>query len=290
MNKFYLSLILSFSIFNVFTSEASESSYTLLNPTPDNKLRQMETERPTSSDGTATVNAGRVQIETGFINHTKDKNCDNGVCTKTSKSSFGNSATIRLGLTENTEIQLISSGIYAKEKTTTNNSDLNKKSGFGSTTLRFKYSVGGNDIKRFGFAIIPFIKFPTSQNNLENNDVEGGVGLPFAFNFSNSWSLGGMSKLHFKKDQNSRQNYQSSYYTAYANAIYVIKSITDKFYVYTEYYAYKADISNSDWENTANFGMEYFVTNNLKIDGGVNVGATKAAADYVWFSGFAYRL
>ncbi len=278
-NKSIFYLFLTISIF--FCQFAKAQDYTIFNPTPDSKLRSLNSERPTKTDSVATVDAGRVQIETSLISATKDKDCSSGACVKTTKTTLGDTTNIRLGLTENSDIQFISN-LYTNKRVVGNGS-VNEKDGFGDSTIRLKYSFSGNKDEKFGLAIIPFVKFPTNQNNLANDHIESGIGAPFLVNFDAGWSLGGMTQFNFLKNQNSS-------YIGYANAVYLAKNFTEKFAGIAEIYTYKEDLSGSKWQNSADFVLQYLLTKNFKIDSGVNVGITEAADDLNWFMGFAYRI
>lgn len=284
-NKILFSTLIASTL---FCQMAKAHDYNLFNPTPDDKLHAMSTERPSKSDGVNTVDPGHFQIETSFVSFTKNKDCDQGNCTKSVTTSVLDTTNLRLGLTKNSDLQIIFNP-YLNKRITATGSEVEKTDGFGDTTLRLKYSFSGNEGEKFGLAVTPFVKLPTSQNEIGNNDVEGGISVPFVVNFDGGWSLGGMTQFNFYKDQNSTQSYRNSYYTAYANAIYLSKSFNDKFSGYAEYYTFKADISGSSWQNTADFGVIYSVNNNWKIDTGINLGVTNAADDLNMFVGTAYR-
>lgn len=278
-NKSVFYIVMVMLIF--FCQFAKASDYTIFNPAPDDKLRPLNSERSTKTDSVVTIDAGRVQIETSLVSGVRDKNCTSGSCTKTTQTNFGDTTNIRLGLTQNSDIQFISN-LYSNKRVVSGG-NLNEKDGFGDSTLRFKYSFAGNKNEKFGLAIIPFIKFPTNQNNLADDDIESGIGAPFAINFEDGWSLGGMTQFNFLKNQNSS-------YIGYANAVYISKNFTEKFAGIAEIYTYKEDLSGSKWQNTADFIAQYLISKDFKIDGGVNIGLTEAADDLNWFMGFTYRI
>lgn len=267
---------------------ASAKEYSIFNPTPDDKLRNMVTERPTNSDGTNTIDPGRFQIETSLISNSRNKDCNQGTCTKTSTTSFADSTNMRLGLTKNSEVQIfVTPYSYKRQKVA--NAEINERDGFNDVTIRGKYSFLGNEGEKFGLAIIPFIKLPTNKNDLGNNDIEGGLGVPFAINFDDGFSLGGMTQFNFLKDQNSSDDYHQSYYVGYSNAIYISQIFNKKYNIYAEYYSFKADVSNSWWQNSANLGVIYSVSKNMKLDAGFRYGLSNAADDLTMFLGTAYR-
>ena len=46
---------------------------------------------------------------------------------------------------------------------------------------------------------------------------------------------------------------------------------------------------SSDWVGTVDFGINWLIRDNLKLDGGVNVGVTQAASDLNPFLGLTWR-
>ncbi len=244
---------------SIFTSSAIAKEYGLLNPTPKSELRPLTTERSSKSDYVTTVDPGHAQLETSFFSVVKNK-----------KTTIGDAANIRFGLTENSDLQFITN-LY------TNNVKENKQ-GFGNTTIRYKYSFGGNGNEKFGIAAIPFISLPTSQDKLEANYTQGGLGIPFAYAVDNFLTIGGMSQINFLKNK-----------TGYANAIYLCGNFSEKFYAFAELYTYKTSAINASWQNTADFGLHYYVTRYFKVDVGANIGITKAADNLNYYSGFAYK-
>ena len=64
------------------------------------------------------------------------------------------------------------------------------QSGIGDFTTRLKINLWGDDGGKTAFALLPFIKFPTSTDNLGNNAVEGGVIFPLAVKLPDDFDLG----------------------------------------------------------------------------------------------------
>lgn len=277
-SRFFLAMVLTL----LFSYASYAEEYTIFNPTPSEKMRPLNSERASYADYVTTIDPGHIQLEMSLFNKADDKNCSNNVCSKSSSLTLGDTTNLRIGITENTDIQIISS-LYTNTKNTTANSS-EQNDGFGDTTIRFKYSFSGNNGEKFGIAVIPAVKIPTNHNDLGNNDVEGNFGVPFAVNFD-GWSFGGITQLKLLKDSNSTKSYRSSYYKGYANTIYVSKNFTPKFFGVAEYYTYKADISGSHWQNTANFILHYLVRRDFKLDVGSNFGLNKASTDLQYYAG-----
>jgi hypothetical protein len=258
---------------------------TLFNPTPDDQMRPMTTERSSKADGPYSLDAGHFQIESNLYSYGRNNDCSGGNCTHTTQDFAGGTTTLRLGLTDHTDLQIISDlyhYIRTKDETT---GAKDTRNGFGDTQVRLKMNfIGNNPNDKFSLGLIPFVKLPTNQNNLGNNDVEGGVELPFNVNFTDGWSLGGMTALNAVRNLND-----DGYDPAYVNALVLGKSLTDTISAYGEFYTYKVDQSGSHWLNTADFGVSYNVTPNFKIDANTYIGVSDAADDMVWLFGGAYR-
>jgi hypothetical protein len=258
-------------------------SYNLFNPVPDDKLRAMTTERPSKTDSPFSLDAGRIQIETNLFAHTKNNDCIGGTCTKTKHDYVGGATNLRIGLTDDADIQIISD-LYHHVKTDTSGTE-DSREGFGDTQVRLKLNILGNDpSSKFSLGFIPYAKIPTNQDDLGNNEVEGGIGLPFNINFDGGWILGGMTQLNYITEPDF-----SGYDPAYANSLIVGKSFTDKLGGYAEIYTYKADQDGAKWLNTADFGVVYSVTDSFKIDANAHFGVSDAADDMNLFLGTAYR-
>lgn len=254
---------------------------TLFNPTPDDELRAMTTERPSKTDSPYSLDAGHFQIETNVFATIRN---DDGN-TDTHQDFFGGANNIRIGLTDTIDFQIISDlyrTVEVKDKLT---GIKTKREGFGDTQLRLKVNLIGNDpSSKFALGVIPYVKLPTAQDDLGNDEYEGGIGLPFNANFEGGWSFGGMTQLNLITQPDG-----SGYDPAYVNSVIVGKSLTDKLSAYGEFYTYRADQSGAHWLNTVDLGTVYAITDNFKVDANIALGVTDAADDSNFFVGFAYR-
>lgn len=265
------------------SSTAWADDYDLFNPVPDSALRQMTSERPSKTDSVNTVDSGHFEIETSLVNHVYNDDCTKGDCVTTKQWYAGGTTTLRLGLTQSAEIQLISDlyhDVDISDKTAGTRDD---HSGFGDTVLRYKYNFVGNNGEELGLAVVPYVKIPTNTDHLGNNDYEGGIEFPAVWNVTDNTSIGGMTQLNWLNDPND-----SGHYNTYVNSIYVSNNFTDKWSGYTEIYTLKAD-NAAPWQNTLDFGTVYALSDNLHVDTGVNFGISPAADDVSWFAGVAYR-
>jgi hypothetical protein len=161
-----------------------KSGYTVFNPTPDDQLRSLCTDRPTKSTSPCTVDAGHWQIESDVYNFTTQT--DGGVTTTT--QLFTN-PTLKLGLTNNLDFEVniapyeqVSVHDAASGVTTTTG-------GVGDLFLKAKLSLLGDDGGNVGFALVPYIKVPTARLGIGNGQVEGGILAPIQLSLPANWQL-----------------------------------------------------------------------------------------------------
>lgn len=281
MNYKNLQLYLFFFLFilagskNVFAKE-----YSIFSPIPKEKMRPMSTARPSKSDYSYTIDSGHIQIETSLYSFDKTKTTSS----RTTNHSLLNSTAFRIGLSQSTEAELITTPIiWRKEKALQNNATTHKN-GFSDTTIRLKHNFLGNDSGNFSIAAIPFFKIPTNSNNLSNNYNEGGISIPIDIPLEHGYSLTyNPQALHLKRSDNLK------YKTVFTNIFVISKSLTDKFSTYVEYYHSQVPESSTRFQQTLDFGVVYQLSKNLTIDGAINFGLSNNSTDLELLFGGAYR-
>ena len=262
---------------------ADKAGYSLFNPTPPAQLRELSTDRPDKTESPYTVDAGHYQIEMDIVSYTHDHDKSGGA--NTVANGYGVGVTnFKMGLSQSTDLQfVVESYLYAdvKDKLTGAKADA---SGFGDVTVRLKHNIFGNDGGDSAFAVMPFVKLPTNTDNLGNNDVEGGLIVPYGFALTDSIGMGVMTQINANKDTDD-----SGYHAEFVNSVTVSTGLTDALSAYAEFFTSRATESDRHWENTLDFGVTYGVGDNLQFDAGINIGVTDAADDYNPFVGVSYR-
>jgi hypothetical protein len=279
--KNHIKTLSLFLTFNFLVFEAFAEEYSLLNPVPESKLRPMITERPSNSNSAFTIDSGHLQIESSLFGF--KKNNDNGV--KTFRKTAFESTTLRLGITQSTELSIVSSPFIWKRTKDSQDNSKQSINAFGDVLLRVKHNFFGNDSSSGGaFAAIPYLKIPTNTHKLSNDYYEGGVQGQYDYNLGNSYSLG------YTLDVGAiRKSDNSSYTSSLAQAFDIGKSFTEKTSGYVEFYSFKSFESSTSAQNTLNFGLIYQLTKNCTIDFATNFGVSKAADDFQFITGGSYR-
>jgi hypothetical protein len=161
-----------------------KSGYTVFNPTPDDQLRSLCTDRPTKSTSPCTVDAGHWQLESDVYNYTTQTT--DGVTTTT--QLFTN-PTLKLGVTNTLDFEV---NIAPYEQVTTHDAASGVTTtarGVGDLFLKAKLSLLGDDGGDVGFALVPYIKVPTAPLGVGNGAVEGGILAPIQLALPANWQL-----------------------------------------------------------------------------------------------------
>jgi hypothetical protein len=257
----------------------NKSGYNLFRPTPDALLRELATDRPDKTENPYTVDAGHFQLELDLASYTSDRTADRTVHTL-SLAPFN----LKVGLTNNSDLQFIAE-TFTRQKTTDRDAMTRRTiSGFGDIAVRWKINVWGNDGGKTGFGVISFAKFPTNQNGLGNEAVEGGVIFPLEIKLAEDWDLGLMTEVDYRQDSGSSAHHAES-----INTITIAHRIVGTLEGYIEFYSNLSGERDMDWIGTFDFGATYKFTPNIQLDAGVNLGVTESADDVNPFVGLTVR-
>jgi hypothetical protein len=247
--------------------------YTLFDPTPRALMREMSTDRPDTTESPYTVDAGHVQVEASFVDYTRDN--DEGSIEAFSVLPMN----VKLGLTNQIDLQLAYEP-YVHEKSENESTD-----GFGVTQLRLKINLWGNDGGDTAFALMPFVQFPTADDEFGGTDkVEGGLILPLAISLPNEWSLGVMAELDAVRDA-ADEDYEFQF----VHTATIGHAIVGELAGYIEYVGVVTTESDVDYIALVGGGLTYGVNENVQLDCGLNVGLSEDADDFNVFVGVSVR-
>ncbi|NBX52149.1 MAG: hypothetical protein EBT63_00655 [Proteobacteria bacterium] len=272
--KFLKITVFSFLIFNLSKVQNSHA---------DN-LRPLSSERPSKSDSALTLNRFHSQIEASFFSKTFDKNSKNN--TKSNIGSYFEYLTIRFAVSDSTEIQYIYDGVSFYKKTQNQNIYYNNNGSSGEKFIRLKHNILGNDGDKIGLAITSFFKIDNAQDRLLRNDLRGGVIVPFHYKLSDDNTIGGMYQINYYENSNNPAKNQ---YLGFVNSYYFSKSFNERISSYIEFYSLKTFSHNKFVKNYLDFGANYLVSKNIKLDFGINFGLSESATDLNYFSGITWR-
>ena len=258
---------------------ADKSAYTLFNPTPDRFLRELSPDRPDETESPYTVDAGHLQLEMDFANFTYDE--ADGTTTRTWNVAPFN---FKVGLLNSVDFQLVFDNYLNVRAEDRAAGATTIRSGLGDFTTRLKVNLWGNDDGQTAFALLPYVKFPTSTDHLGNSSVEGGVILPLAVKLPADFDMGAETAVG-----RFRNGYDNGYHEEFIGSITLDHPILGKLSGYTEFFSDFSTEPHAGWIGTVDIGLEFLVTDNVQLDCGCNIGVTQAADTAHAFSGITMR-
>ena len=259
-----------------------KSSYNLFNPTPSALMREMSADRPDKTDCPFTVDAGHFQLEMDFANMTYDQpSSERGNVRVTAVEAAP--MNLKVGLLNNLDFQLVYTSYRWEETDNRDTEIIERKSGFDGITPRLKVNLVGNDGGFFALALIPFVALPLSSGQLSNSSVEGGLGIPYAFDIP-GWDVGFQTTFH-----RNRNGEGSGYHTEFDNSVSIGRPIIGRLSLSAEFFSSVSTEQNSGWVGTVDTWLTYQVNKNLRLDGGVYIGVTPAADDWHSWVGMTWR-
>ena len=258
-----------------------KSKYTLFDPTPREWMRELQTDRPDKTESPFTVDAGHFQVEADILNYAYDRHNAARTDTRVETVSIA-PMNLKVGLRNDVDLQLGLETYLSVRTHDLASGTVQRNRGFGDVLLRAKWNAWGNDGGATAFGVMPYLKLPTNQDNL--NSAEGGVILPFALELPAGWSMGLMTQLDLIRDVNG-----SGYHPEFLNSITFGHDIVGNLAGYVEFFSAASTESGADWVGTLDVGLTFGLTEDIQLDGGVNIGVTRAADDINPFIGISWR-
>jgi hypothetical protein len=256
--------------------KTTNRKYTLFNPVPKDKMKDMETDRPDVTESAYTVEAGHFQVESDLFKHVRNRNNE-----MVNTGNIFNLGNYKLGLTERMDIQLVVPTYVSNSIRDINtNTIINKTAGFDDISLRFKYNIWGNAGGKTALSVLPFLSFPTSS--FSSNGIQGGITFPFALKLKNGWDFGSQIEADIVKEEDNRYHPDFLYSFTFGKSISAkVEAFVEMFATYSSYRD-KTDVYASG-------GVIYSISQNFNIDAGFNYGINKET-DKIFFTGFSFRL
>jgi hypothetical protein len=242
---------------------AAKSGFHVLAPTPRELLREMQTDRPDTTESPYTVDAGHVQVEMDFVSAERDQG--------STETLVGN-MNLKLGLTSFADLQVLAAPY----------DDADGVTGIGDTTLRIKVNAWGDDGGATAIGLMPFLTLPTAKDGLGSGHVETGLILPFAVQAPLDLDLATMIELDYAHHDDH-----------YGLDLIVTGSIGHEIWGplggYVELASTTPLDATSDSELGMNGGLILELGDDWEIDGGARVGLNDPAPDLALFAGGAAR-
>ncbi len=262
---------------------ADKNHFHLFRPTPRDLMRELSTDRPDKTESPYTVDAGHFQIESDLVSFSSDRYNGDPGDTRTETWSAANT-NFKVGLLNNVDLQLVVPAFTHMRFEDRAGDFAEESSGFGDMIARLKINLWGNDGGKTAFALMPFVKFPTAQDDLGNGAFEGGLIVPLAIALPCDWQMGLMTEFDFNEDSSG-----DGFHLEFINSITVSHAIVGELSGYAEFFSSVSSENESEWIGTVDLGLTYGLTKDIQLDAGVNIGVTRAADDFSPFIGATWR-
>jgi hypothetical protein len=256
-----------------------KNGYNLFNPTPIAAMRELSPDRPDKTESPRTVDAGHFQLEMDFANYTYSD--IDGIETRSWNLAPFN---FKVGLLNNVDLQFVFDNYLRVQVVEPIDGAAATQSGVGDFFTRVKINLWGNDGGQTAFALLPFIKFPTSTRDPGNKAIEGGLILPLAVNLPGNFEMGLETAIGFLQDDNDRR-----YHPGFINSATFDHAIIGKLSGYLELYSDVRTGPYAGWIGTLDMGFTFLLTHNVQLDCGSNFGVTGAADAVNPFVGITVR-
>jgi hypothetical protein len=261
--------------------DQDKSGYTLFNPVPDDLLRKFAPDRPTKGFSVRTVDAGHFEIETDLVNYTYSKYL--GVTTRNYQAL---DPTFKLGVTNWMDVEVQFNGLqYTQMFDGGPMPNFQNSTGFGDVFLRTKINLLGNDSGPVGFALIPYVKLPSSTPLISNGAVEGGLIAPLALRPAD-FIVTLMTEVDDLKSATSNNRYAN-----FVNLVSVSHGVpgTEGINAMVELFSSVGTDPGTAPIYTLDFGMNFRLSQHIILDVGLNLGLNSAAPKAQVYTGLSAR-
>jgi outer membrane putative beta-barrel porin/alpha-amylase len=229
------------------------------------------------------VDAGHFQVEGDILNYAYDQH--NPARANVSVETVAIAPlNLKMGLCNSVDFQLVLETYNSVRVHDHTAGTVETHRGFGDIIPRLKWNVWGNDGGPTALALMPYVKLPTNQDGLGNNSVEGGLIVPLAVELPSGWGMGLMTQLDVIRDEVG-----TGHHAEFVNTITFGHDIVGNLGGYVEFWSAVSTESGSDWIGTVDLGLTYALTEDIQLDGGVNIGVTRSADDINPFLGISWR-
>ena len=224
--------------------------------------RELSADRPDTTESPITVEPGRVQIESGLYDWSRDDGDD----THTWLSLH-----TKFGLAESLDFGFVFESFVQEE-----NPDAE---GFGDIGLTMKWNLWGNDGDDTAFALIPSLTIPT-HTSVSGGEWEGGLAAPLSMDLADGWGLGLMAEVCLVDDSTGSHQFE------FLHTAVVGRDLSESLGMFLEYVGVA---SEEDYEASLASGMTYMHHDNLMLDISLRAGLNDAAPDVGMATGFTVR-
>ena len=264
-----------------------KGQYNILNPTPADNLRDMDTDRPNRTNTPHTIDAGHLQLEAGVADYTYNRDRYHGANAQTHALSLGE-FNLRLGVLNNLELNTAISSFERDDSKDFTTGHREQQTGFGDMVVGGKLNLwgndGGDDVWATGLAFQPQIKIPTAKSAIGNGHVEYSLGAPLQLRLPAGFQLG--LQMTASCERNSGN---SGYVGGWQGSASIDRVLFAGFDVYLEYWSHVTTERHQEFEQTLDVGFTRPLGKNLMLDMGLAFGLNRASDTVNLITGISAR-
>jgi hypothetical protein len=261
---------------------ADKSGYSLFDPTPDDQMRKFTPDRPTKGYSVRTIDAGHFELESDIVSYTYSKYL--GIATHSVQAL---DPTFKIGVTNWADVEVQFNGLQSSRSFDSDTgANIARGAGFGDVVLRTKMNLFGNDAGPAGFALIPYVKLPSSIPVISNGAVEGGLIAPLALRLPQDYIVTLMTEVDALKDANDNGRFAN-----FVNLVGVSHPLPgiEGANAMVELYSSAGTDRATPPVYTFDTGMNFRLDKHVILDVGLNLGLNKAAPKAQIYSGISAR-
>jgi hypothetical protein len=235
-------------------------------------------DRPSKSTGPCTVPVGKVQIETGLIDWSRDSS--GGVTTDA--IVWGNTA-LKYGVADNADVEL-----WVTPLETLNihgGGAPEHHASFGDMLVRVKYALTGGSAP-VQVALDPFVKLPTANHQIGNGKLEAGLLVPVQIAIGKTpLTLALDPELDWLADEDGQGRHLATQQVVNFGIV-----ATDKINLSTEIWAmWDWDPAGNGKQVSWDVSAAYLPTKQLQLDAGANFGLNSQTPGVELYTGVSVR-
>ena len=261
---------------------ASKRGFTLFRATPKALMRDFATDRPDKTESPYTVDAGRVQVEMDMLSYSHDRTRTAGL-DETITGMAVSPLNVKLGLRHDMDLHFVIEP-HVRERTRVASAggiSTQRWTGAGDLTMRLKVNAWGNDGGRTALAVMPFVSLARAETG-ERRQLAAGVILPLAVDLGGGWGFGTMAEFDVEKHATA-----APYHVNGVLSATIGRELSGRLNAYTELWALEGAFT--DFTATWDAGLTFALLPDVQLDGGLNVGLTRAADVANPFLGLTFR-
>jgi hypothetical protein len=257
---------------------AAAAWFSLTAPTWADDLRPLCPDRPGKNTSPCSLDAGHYQLELNGYDQTFQRR--GGTVNDTLLLL---NPTLKYGLTDTLDIEASFAPIQSQHIKTAA-SDITTD-GHGDVYLRAKWMFTGDGEAGFTAVAEPFVKLATATRGLGNGALEGGVMLPFGYDWGNGWQLSTTPEVDGLLDASGHGRHAQL-----IDAIELNRDLPGGFTLGAEVWtSQNFDPAGAVSQYSADFDLAWLTGANTQLDGGVNIGLNRATPDLEIYFGISRR-